>query len=75
MQADEVVRIDIRFQEDIADAVRIAAPVRLRVEESGDGVARALEIFDEDGSWTQLRFRAAPRLDMLDGMARGELSP
>jgi hypothetical protein len=77
MSARRIVRIEIRFQEDSRprDAVRIDAPASVRVDETTEGTARGLEIVDEDGECTRLRFRAAPRPEMLDGVAPGELSP
>jgi hypothetical protein len=75
MSARRVVGIEIRFQEDAAvrDAIRIDAPARVRVNETAGGTAQGLEILDEDGECTRIRFRAAPSAEMLDGIAPGEL--
>src|SRR5262245_46289485 len=65
---DRVVHIDIRFQDDLqtAEPLRITAPGSVRVDETWDGVAQALEIIDSRGISTRLRFRVAPRAEMLD---------
>jgi hypothetical protein len=75
--ARRIVRIEIRFQEDshTSEPIQIDAPNRVRVDETADGVARGLEIVDEDGECTRIRFRAAPLPEMLDGIAPGELPP
>lgn len=75
MSARRVVGIEIRFQEDsqARDAIRIEAPARLRVDETTEGTAQGLEIQDEDGECTRIRFRVAPLPETLDGIARGEL--
>jgi hypothetical protein len=73
---DRVVHIDIRFQDDLqtAEPLRITAPGSVRVGETWEGVAQALEIIDSQGISTRLRFRVAPRAEMLDGIAPGEIS-
>jgi hypothetical protein len=73
---DRVVHIDIRFQDDqqTNEPLRISAPGTVRVGETREGVAQALEIVDSRGNSTRLRFRVAPRAEMLDGIAPGELS-
>jgi hypothetical protein len=70
-----IVRIEIRFHEDshAREPIQIDAPASLRVDETADGVARSLEIVDEAGECTRIRFRAAPLPEMLDGIAPGEL--
>jgi hypothetical protein len=70
-----VIGIEIRFQEDpqARDSIRIEGPVRLRVDETADGTARGLEIQDESGECTRIRFRAWPLPEALDGIAPGEL--
>jgi hypothetical protein len=75
LTAHRIVRIEIRFQEDlrVPEAIRIDAPTSIRVDETASGVARALEIVDEDGECTRIRFRAAPLPEMLDGLAPGEV--
>lgn len=73
--ARRVVGIDIQFQQDAPTgaALHVATPTHLRVDETAEGSARALEIEDQRGDCTRIRFRSAPPLDMLDGMAPGEL--
>ena len=73
---DYVVHIDIRFQdEDRTQApLRIVAPGTVRVDETPEGVAQVLEIVDDKGLVTRLRFNAAPAAEMLDGIAPGEIS-
>jgi hypothetical protein len=75
MSARDVVAIEIRFQQDshIPDAIRVDAPTRIRVNETMEGTAQGLEIQDEHGDCTRVRFRAAPAAEMLDGIAPGEL--
>jgi hypothetical protein len=73
-RADRVVSIDIQFQ-DTRGPVRIQGPTRVSVQETNEGTARGLDIVDEKGRCTRLRFRAAPLPEMLDGVAPGELSP
>jgi hypothetical protein len=70
-----VIGIEIRFQQDPQgrDSIRIDAPIRLRVDETAEGAARGLEIEDESGECTRIRFRAAPLPEALDGIAPGEL--
>jgi hypothetical protein len=74
---NRVVHIDIRFQDDKPghEPLRIHTPVSARVEESNEGVARGIDIVAANGDSTHLRFRAAPRPDLLDGTAPGELFP
>jgi hypothetical protein len=73
--ARRIERIVIRFQEDphAREQIQINVPMSVRVDETADGVARGLEIVDEDGECTRIRFRAAPLPEMLDGIAPGEL--
>ena len=75
MSANGVVAIEIRFQEDSPGrhAIRIDAPARVRVDETREGTAHGLEILDEAGKCTRIRFRAAPATEMLDGIAPAEL--
>jgi hypothetical protein len=75
--ANRVIGIEIRFQGDsrAREVLRIDDPVNLRVDETTQGIARGLEIVDADGDRTRILFRAAPRPEMLDGIAPGELSP
>jgi hypothetical protein len=75
ISARRVVGIEIRFQEDphAREPIRIDAPIRLRVDETAEGAARGLEIQDDSGECTRIRFRAAPLPEALDGIAPGEL--
>ena len=68
--------VEIRFigESEADTAIQIQAPARLRVDETAEGTARELEITDGAGQCTRVRFRAAPRPEMLDGIAPGELS-
>ena len=77
VQANQVVSVSIRFQEDSGSrpAIEVAAPIALRVDETAEGAARGVEILDREGRCTRIRFRAAPRGDILDGVAPGELPP
>ena len=77
MTARRIERIEVRFQEDsrAREAIRIEAPTSIRVDETAEGVVRGLEIVDEKGKCTRVRFRTAPLPEMLDGMAPGELPP
>jgi hypothetical protein len=72
-----IVRVNIQFQQDpdSRSTIQIARPVSVRVDERPDGATDRLEIVDEGGSCTRLRFRAAQPTDALDGLAPGELSP
>ena len=53
-----VVHIAIRCQDDTPgqDPLRIHAPVSARVEENAEGIAQGLDIVDEKGDATRLRF-------------------
>jgi hypothetical protein len=75
LAARRIARIEIRFQEDSQDRapIQIDEPTSVRVDETADGVAQALEVVDRDGECTRIRFRAAPLTEMLDGVAPGEL--
>lgn len=70
-----VVGIEIRFHADAPAraAVTVDAPRAVRVEETGDGAVRLLEIENGSGERTRIRFRVPPRQDLLDGVAPGEL--
>ena len=71
-----ILSIEVRFQKDARedDTVHIQAPTRVSVDETNEGTARGLEIVDEKGACTRIRFRAAPSPEMSDGVAPGELS-
>ena len=58
---DRVVHIDIRFQDDeqTHEPLRVTAPGIVRVDETTEGIAQALEIIDSEGVSTRLRFRTA----------------
>ena len=58
---DRVAHIDIRFQDDnqAHAPLRIAAPGTVRVDETTEGIAQALEIIDSRGVATRLLFCAA----------------
>jgi hypothetical protein len=75
IDGERIAWIEIRFQRDshASEPIQIHAPNRVRVDETAEGVARSLEIVDEDGECTRIRFRAAPLPEMLDGIAPGEL--
>jgi hypothetical protein len=74
VDTDRIVGIAIEFQQDARDggAVRVRTPKRLRVDETAQGTARVLEIEDDRGDLTLIRFRAAPLPEALDGLAPGE---
>jgi hypothetical protein len=54
-------------------SLRIEDPVAVRVDLGRGGPASTLEIEDRDGGRTCVRFRANPALEMLDGVAPGEV--
>ena len=62
-----VVHIDIRFQDDAPahEPLRITSPATVRVDETTEGIAQALEIIDGEGVSTRLRFRSAGSAEML----------
>jgi hypothetical protein len=69
-----VIRISIGFEEDShAGGVRVDAPSKLRVDEGADGATRALEIEDESGARTRIRFRAAEPPEPPDDVPPGGL--
>jgi hypothetical protein len=70
-----VARIDIRLQPDshTGEPIHVDAPASVRVDETPEGVVRSLEIVDDDGESTRVRFRVAPLPETLDGIAPGEL--
>jgi Family of unknown function (DUF5335) len=75
LAAGSVVGIEIQLQQDpqAQEAVRVTAPVRLCVDETPRGAARGLEIEDERGARTRIRFRVPAPPGLLDGVAPGEL--
>lgn len=70
-----VTGIAIHFQSDsqATAEVHVALPTRLRVDETAEGALRSLEIEDETGERTRIRFRATALPAMLNGLAPGEL--
>ena len=75
MAGSRVARIDIRLQEDspTGEPIHVDAPASIRVEETPEGSVRSLEIVNDDGGSTWVRFRVAPLPETLDGIAPGEL--
>jgi hypothetical protein len=73
---NRVVHIDIRFQDPHGrEPARIHSPARVNVHETTEGIALGLEIVDDKGRATHLRFGAGARPEILDdGVAPGELS-
>jgi len=69
---NRVVHIDIRFQDDPhgREPMRIRAPESVHVRETTEGIALGLEIVDDKGRATRLRFEA-PRPETLYGVAGG----
>ena len=53
-------------------AIRVAEPQAVRVEETAQGTAQALQIDDASGRRVTLRFRVAVAPGALDGLAPGE---
>ena len=74
IQAHRVVAIEIRFQEDgrATEPIVIESPTSVRVDENEIGATRGLEIRDDEGECTRIRFRTLPPPQMLDGIAAGE---
>jgi hypothetical protein len=74
---NRVMHIDIRFQDDPhgREPARIRSPASVHVHETTEGTALGLEILDDEGRATHLRFGAAARPETLDGVAPGEFSP
>lgn len=68
--AEDTVRLTL------ANGISLCAPRAraLRVQETEDGIERALEIETIDGALIRIAFRAAARPDQLDGLAPGEVS-
>jgi hypothetical protein len=54
-------------------SLRIPDPIAVRLDRDLNGPSSALEIDDGHGGRTRVRFRVHPPLDMLDGLAPGEL--
>jgi hypothetical protein len=73
--ARRVVGIAIQFQADSdgINVVHIDTPTHLRMNRTDTGSSRGLEIEDERGECTRIRFRAIPLPEALDGIAPGEI--
>jgi hypothetical protein len=73
--ARRVVSIAIQFQADShgINVVQIDTPTHLRMNRGDTGSARGLEIEDEGGGCTVIRFRAIPLPEALDGVSPGEI--
>jgi hypothetical protein len=66
--------IEIAFAGDShAGVVRVENPTAVRLRKTDEGADRGLEIVDDEGVCTRVRFRAAAIPEMLDGVAPGEL--
>jgi hypothetical protein len=76
MEANRIVGLDIRFQDEgaLRSTVHVPTPVAIRVDETSEGTTRGVEIVDTEGRRTRIRFRTAPPSEMLDGIAPGEMS-
>jgi hypothetical protein len=70
---DGVTAIEIAFGESHGDIVRVDNPIQIRVRKTDDGADRGLDIVDDHGMCTQVRFRAAAVPEMVDGVAPGQL--
>ena len=69
-----VSAIEIAFAGDSHGAVvRVENPASVRLRKTDEGADRGLEIVDDEGVCTRVRFRAAAIPEMLDGVAPGEL--
>jgi hypothetical protein len=69
-----IFAIEIAFAGDShGGVVRVENPASVRLRKTEDGADRGLEIVDDEGVCTRVRFRAAARPEMLDGVAPGEL--
>jgi Family of unknown function (DUF5335) len=68
-----VSAIEIAFAGDSHGAVvRVENPISVRLRTTDEGADRGLEIVDDEGVCTRVRFRAAAVPEMLDGIAPGE---
>lgn len=75
-QGSRVVAVRIELAPDSTPGTsswRIDDPAAVRLEVEGRGAASGLQIDDESGGQTRVRFRVSPPLEMLDGMAPAEL--
>jgi hypothetical protein len=69
-----VSAIEIAFAGDShGGVVRVENPTSLRLRKTEEGADRGLEIVDDEGVCTRVRFRAAAIPEMVDGLAPGEL--
>jgi dienelactone hydrolase len=72
--ADGTRAIEVRFQDSRGPARLMATNVtEVRVDQSPEGAERGLEIDQEGGACTRLRFRATALPETLDHVAMGEL--
>ena len=68
-----VSAIEIAFAGDSqGGVVRVENPTSLRLRQTEEGADRGLEIVDDEGVCTRVRFRAAAIPEMVDGLAPGE---
>jgi hypothetical protein len=65
---DHVVRL--RFLNGVS--LCVLQPRDVRVEETDEGIASALEIVSADGAFVRVAFRATAPAEQLDGLAPGE---
>lgn len=75
-QGTRVVAVRIELVPDSTPAtssLRIDDPSAVRLEVEGQDAASGLQIDDERGGRTRVRFRVRPPLEMLDGVAPAEL--
>ena len=72
-QGRAVSAIEIAFAGDGHAPLRVENPTAIRVRQTGDGAESGLEIEDAQGVSTRVGFPAAPRPEMLDGLAPGEI--
>jgi hypothetical protein len=75
IEARRVIGIAIQFQADShgSNVVHVDMPMRLRVDQSDAATPGVLEIEDDRGARTCIRFRATPLPEALDGLVPGEL--
>jgi hypothetical protein len=55
------------------NVIHIETPTHVRMDQAEAGTARGLEIEDQRGERTRIRFRAIPLPESLDGIAPGEI--
>jgi hypothetical protein len=70
----QLTAIEVYFQDDeMPTMIHVSNPRALRVEETPEGGERGIEIDDQDGVCTRIRFRTSPLPEALDGLTPGEL--